>query len=348
MKILVLTFGDESVASTRTRVFQYLPHLEKVGIVLNIVILTKGSDSKNIFVIKLIKLYRLLCFIIQSFSYKIIFVQKVLLHPIIIKYLTILNKKIIFDFDDAIYTTPDYNLDIISKKLLTKSETYFKNIILNSDLVVLENENTKNYVTSMCDNILLITGPIDTDRYIPVKEKENISFTTIGWIGSPSTTPFLEDIANVFSLLTAKYPKLLIKLIGADTNILSFKEEKWLKSVKWNLDTEIKELNDFDIGIMPLPNDEWSQGKGGYKILQYMALGIPSIASPIGINSTLIEDGKNGYLVQTSEEWVNKLSLLIENQELRKLIGIKGREMAVQQYSFYTSSERLIAEIKKL
>jgi len=116
----------------------------------------------------------------------------------------------------------------------------------------------------------------------------------------------------------------------------------------WSLDTEVADLQNFDIGIMPLPDNEWTRGKGGYKLLQYMAVGIPCIASPVGINMELIRDGENGFLAATEDQWYEKISLLTRDQELRKKMGMRGRDFVVKNYSFEVAAPKLISALRQL
>ncbi|MCK4816159.1 glycosyltransferase family 4 protein, partial [bacterium] len=167
----------------------------------------------------------------------------------------------------------------------------------------------------------------------------------IGWIGSSSTTPYLSILFPVFRRLCRTHPNAYIKLIGATPiNIPDVR----VKQVDWDLETEVEELQEFDIGIMPLPDNEWTRGKGGYKLLQYMAVGIPCVASPVGINKELIRDGENGFLATTEEEWYEKLSLLIENPEIRKRMGLRERDFVVKNYSFEVAAPKLISVLKSL
>ena len=112
------------------------------------------------------------------------------------------------------------------------------------------------------------------------------------------------------------------------------------------METEVADLQSFDIGIMPLPDNEWTRGKGGYKLLQYMAVGVPCVASPVGINKELIRDGENGFLATTEEEWYEKLSLLIDNPELRREMGRRGRAYVVRNHSFEAAAPKLISALK--
>ncbi|MDQ3190363.1 MAG: glycosyltransferase, partial [Bacteroidota bacterium] len=116
----------------------------------------------------------------------------------------------------------------------------------------------------------------------------------------------------------------------------------------WNKETEIEDLSKIDIGIMPLPDDMWAKGKCGFKGLQYMALEIPSIMSPVGVNNEIIEDGVNGFLAKTEEEWFEKLSLLIESPAIRKRLGKAGRQTVEQRYSVKSQKERYLEVFEKV
>ena len=119
-----------------------------------------------------------------------------------------------------------------------------------------------------------------------------------------------------------------------------------LKFVEWKQSSEIEDLSQIDIGIMPLPDNEWAKGKCGFKGLQYMALEIPTIMSPVGVNTEIIEDGKNGFLASNKNEWISKLSALIESKELREELGRNGRKTIEDNYSVNAHKDFLISLIK--
>jgi glycosyltransferase involved in cell wall biosynthesis len=251
-----------------------------------------------------------------------------------------LNRNLVFDFDDAIYFSsqqePFLNDDMSRKRL--------GHILRISRGVIVSNSNLKEFALRFNNNILVITGPVDCERYFPKKKDTNKNIT-IGWIGYPGTTPFLEPLSHVFQEVGQHYPNVVIELIGAST--LKTQSHN-IRIVKWSIDTEVENLYDFDIGIMPLPDNERARGKGGYKLLQYMAIGIPCVASPVGINSVLIKEGVNGYLADSEDEWYEKLQLLINNEALRKSMGVRGREIVEQQYSLQVSTPKLIEFLAKL
>ncbi len=336
MKILFLTLGDETVPSSRTRVYQFLSHLKKEGNWYKV--LNCGSKVKTI--------YALLRLLIFAPFYDIVFIQKVLLPYFYQRVLRLLKRNIVFDFDDAIYTYDAVSSDREKEKVRKVYRPRLEGILQISRLVTVENEETAAFASSFCKNILKITGPIDTDRYSPkIPKTFRKKKVTLGWIGSSTTTPHIKEMFPCFKKLVGKYSHIEIKLIGArsfDTNNVP------ARFVDWSLSTEVTELEDFDIGIMPLPDNEWARGKGGYKLLQYMAISIPSVASPVGINKKLIKEGENGFLASSEEEWLDKLAQLIEDKDLREQMGRRGREIAEREYSFYHYTPLLIQELKKL
>lgn len=212
----------------------------------------------------------------------------------------------------------------------------------NADMIV-ELPSTEDVAKKYGKNITVILGPIDTERYKPA-DRSGHKKVTIGWIGSHGNTFYLFEISDVLEKLCRKYPDVEVKLIGTKGFVT---DEPKIKLVDWSLATELQELATFDIGIMPLTDDEWSRGKGSYKLLQYGALGIPSVASPVGINNGLIQQGVNGFLAETNKEWEEKLSILIEDKPLREKMGINARKYIQENFSLEASVPKFIGAIKQ-
>jgi glycosyltransferase involved in cell wall biosynthesis len=338
MKILFLVIAPKVAASSRTRVYQYLPFFSKDKIDYKVLLYRTGFDyylhghwPKNFFLRNLIYKFVGLCDILfSSFQtlrlisiakfYDIIFIQKVLLPNIALKFIKRLyQRKIVFDFDDAIYADAQcYN------------KNRFDSQIPLYDLIILENEYTKGYVNAHGNkNVLKIIGPIDIKRYFS-KEKTNKE-VVVGWIGSPSTQGYLYPCKEVFKKLSNKYPSLVFEFIGAQNINL---DGVRFRVKRWNLNTEILDIQNFDVGIMPLPDNEWTRGKGGYKLLQYGAAGIPSVASPIGVNSEIVLNGVTGFLAGSDEEWSLKISQLVEDKNLRIKMGRANAQRIKEKYSY--------------
>jgi glycosyltransferase involved in cell wall biosynthesis len=166
---------------------------------------------------------------------------------------------------------------------------------------------------------------------------------TIGWIGSVWTTGFLEIVENALKRLAKTYSFIFLT-IGAksDYRIEGIVHE----SKKWSFDKENDQIAEMDIGIMPLPDTEYTRSKGGYKLFQYMSGGIPCVASPVGINSKIIKPGVNGYLASTENEWYGQLEKLINDPTLRNELGNNGRKDAIELYSREVCFEKLMILIQ--
>ena len=269
--------------------------------------------------------------VINSFNYDIVFVQREAIFlgtSIFERLIRFSGAKLVFDFDDAVW-----NLDVSESN---KRFSFLKNpkktasIIRFSNLIFAGNFFLKEYAKRYNDNVVIIPTTIDTNEY-QLKKTTNKDRVCIGWSGSETTVVHFNLSIPVLKRVQRKFgDKVYFKTIG----IKEYGQEGLkIKNVKWSLETEVKELSEIDIGIMPLPDDAWAKGKCGLKGLQYMALGIPTIMSPVGVNSEIIQDSINGYLASDEEEWFEKISLLIEDFNLRLTIGKESRKTIVENYS---------------
>ena len=253
------------------------------------------------------------------------------------------GKRMIFDFDDAIWIDNISNSNKSFAFLKDASKT--SNIIDLCDVVFAGNEYLKNYAAQFNQNIVVIPTTIDTNEYRQIR-KISQNKVVIGWSGSITTIQHFEYAISVLKKLKNKYAdRIEIKVIG-DANYTN--SELDIKGLGWNKKTEIEDLCSFDIGIMPLPNDEWAKGKCGLKGLQYMALEIPTIMSPVGVNIEIIEDGLNGFLASSDDEWIEKLSKLIESKELREKIGKAGRQTVNEKYSVEANKQKYLNAFNSL
>jgi glycosyltransferase involved in cell wall biosynthesis len=252
--------------------------------------------------------------------------------------------KLVFDFDDAIWF-----LDIsdANKKLSwLKNPAKTGQIISLCDMVFAGNPYLAGYADKFNSNVKIIPTTIDTSEYIRANQSGKNDSICIGWSGSITTIKHFEYALDFLKPIKQKYgDKVNIKVIGDG----SYKnEELKVKGIPWRKEDEIKELSEIDIGIMPLPDDAWAKGKCGLKGLQYMALEIATIMSPVGVNSDIIKDGKNGYLASSTEEWVHKISGIIESNELRKDLGIAARTTVLDYYSVASQKSRYLQYFNEL
>lgn len=327
--------------SQRFRYEQYLPILKQRYRVSHSYLLDEWADkqyyAKGKLLLKswiLIKSIAIRCKdLLNADNYDFIFIQReafMLGTPFFEKQLARSKAKIIFDFDDAIWLEqissngPNNNLNFLKNPEKTSK------IISVADIVVAGNEYLANYALPFNSEVRLIPTSVDTDRFRPNRENEK-PLVCIGWSGSHSTIDHFTHATPALEKIKKKYASLVtIQVIGDDryTNT-----QLQIQGKAWNINTEVSELQKFDIGIMPLPEDEWTKGKCGLKGLLYMALGIPAVMSPVGVNNTIIQHGKNGYLAESTDQWVYILSQLIEDSQLRSRIGIAGRKTVIDYYS---------------
>ena len=220
----------------------------------------------------------------------------------------------IFDFDDAVfvaYVSPS-NGYLSYLKFPAKTKT----ICRLATHVIAGNTYLADYARQTNDNVSIVPTTIDTDKYEVLPRKEN-EVPVIGWSGSFSTVQHLDSLASALRRLAQKENFRLL-VIGTPVYKIDGVD---VEALPWRSATEVSDLRQIDIGIMPLPDEPWSRGKCGLKALQYMALGIPTVCSPVGVNSEIIQDSFNGFLAGTEDEWVAKLTQLLNDSKLRARLG---------------------------
>lgn len=355
MRVLFFVSGPQ-YASTRYRILQFLPVLDASGIKYTIspfmspqLYAIKNEKSlsavaQKIVLLSSMLLSRLVNILRLSSRYDVIFLQREafpFFTPFFENLVRRLNENIILDFDDAVFSRPTHEANW--RDILRNPER-FGDVVKLSKLVVVGNDYLYNYARKFNENTIVIPTVLDMNRY-HLKAFRATSPVTIGWIGSWSTLGSLKLLESVFSTLTKKYD-IRVKVVGAK-NIYSFRPANVsIEHKLWNEEDEIADLLSFDIGVMPLPDNEWEKGKCGFKLLQYMAVGIPAVASPVGVNTQIAEDGKNGFLASTEEEWVYKLGRLIEDFELRCNLGLEGRMTVEANYTLQAIGPRFLGAIR--
>jgi len=359
MKILFLAAYSNLAAASRIKVYQFLPFLKKRGVVYKVICFTPSFVyrlrlasvyNKTLLLVYYpidwtVKLFKIFQTVLIAGNFDIVFVQEPIIPFGFSKILKLANRNIIFQFTDAVFITDQKEARFFSKLRLKILSNAWKRAVKIAKCCLVENDYNKEAVLKYCNYIDMITGPIDTDRYSVREDKKEGDYIVIGWTGSFFTTKYLYEIKDVLAEISKKY-NILLRLIGAKKD---FKIDGIRCDMKeWSLETELKWLSTFNIGIMPLIDDEWTKGKAGYKLLQYMSMGIPPVASSVGFNKEIVKNGINGFLVDTKKEWAEKLALLIENEELRKKISKEARDIIEQKYSLKGSEEKLFRIFEKV
>jgi glycosyltransferase involved in cell wall biosynthesis len=194
------------------------------------------------------------------------------------------------------------------------------------------------YARQFNNNVVINPTTIDTVNYHNRIKDQHTPELTIGWTGTHSTIRYLDIVVPILHKLEQQYDFTFIVISDAPPAF----ELKSLKYIRWSKETEIDDLLTFNVGIMPLTDDAWARGKCGFKALQYMSLGIPAIVSPVGVNTTIVDDGVNGLICNDADEWEQAIQKLINNKELSINLGREARKKVETNYSVISNTQNFI------
>jgi glycosyltransferase involved in cell wall biosynthesis len=276
-------------------------------------------------------------------SFDVVCIQRRLLPPIEFYWIRRRSSKILFDLDDAIM----YRSSSSPYPHSLSRRVKFRWMVKGSDVVTVGNQFLKNEVLKVDrkKKVFVIPTCIDMDLYPQKKKISNHSEIILGWIGTKGNLKYLKKLELVFETIRQRFPQVRLKIVSND-----FYDSSSLSVIKkpWKLEDENADLISFDIGLMPLNNDLWSQGKCGLKIVQYLSVGVPVVCTPVGINSDIIQNGENGFWATNDQEWIDRLSTLIQNPDLRYQMGLKGIEKVEKEYSLTVTSEKFFRILQNL
>ncbi|MFC1674310.1 glycosyltransferase family 4 protein [Candidatus Omnitrophota bacterium] len=350
MKVyFILPYPTEG-PSNRFRVEQYLPSLREYNIEYTVRPFVSSEFYKILYkkghLIK--KIYFFLCSFLKRTAdiAKALKSDLVFIHieafpfgpPVFEWILTKFGKPLVFDFEDAVYLPKKGN-----RFWQLRSPGKFYSILRLSRRVIVCNEYLKNKFRDINPNITVIPTSIDTGKFRPKAKGKLQGKVVIGWIGSHSTFVYLERILPVLQKLAGRY-EFVLKIIGAGRKVTLDGVE--VINEEWSLEKDVENFQSLDIGIYPLPADEWAMAKTPFKTVQYMSVGIPVVASRVGGNKEIIRDGINGFLVSCEDEWVERLAELIKDTDLRRRLGAEGRRTIEEKYSLKVNAPRFIEALK--
>jgi glycosyltransferase involved in cell wall biosynthesis len=329
MKLLGLIASPTDPAS-RYRLLQYKPYLKSLDIELEARFFLPAKDSsparwthpiKKITGIGRWKTWNILQdvnrlpLLLQQFQYDVIWQSRMLL-PYLLKADRAINKPVVFDIDDAVWLFEN-------KGRLTKA-------IAASAEVFAGNEYLADWCSSYSHNVTLVPTTVDISRFFPLNNKDTVF--TIGWIGTHSNFKYLELIKDAINQFLRKYDDARFVLISStQPDFLKFDQDKVVFR-QWDAATENDQINEFTTGIMPLADDDWTRGKCGFKLLQYMACSKPVIASPVGVNKKLLA-ASTGLMATTPAEWLSAFEELYQDRSLCRSLGQNGRRLVEREYN---------------
>ncbi|MBV6484728.1 MAG: hypothetical protein KFKLKKLM_01239 [Flavobacteriales bacterium] len=257
----------------------------------------------------------------------------------------LISKKIVYDIDDMVFLGHSSEANKYFQRIKGKNKMIY--LMRKANHVITCTPKLDEFVKQFNSNTTDISSTVDTkSNYIPINNYKNDHQIIIGWSGSHSTSKYLYLLENVFQELAKKYNYKLIVIGDSNFDIKGVDVE----SYNWSEEIEVATLQKFDIGVYPLPDEEWVYGKSGLKAIQYMALGIPTIATAIGANYRIINDGINGYLVSTNnfKLWKKRLEQLITSENLRERLGKEGRKTIEEHYSIEANKDKYLAIFNSL
>jgi glycosyltransferase involved in cell wall biosynthesis len=244
-----------------------------------------------------------------------------------------LAKTLMYDVEDNVMfeQTQSDVLDPNPILRVLKGRSKARYLIRKADHVITSSPFLNEFCLSLNEKkaSTYISSSVDTDRFVPANAYRNDGRVTIGWTGTFSSKVYLDLLREVFRELV-KRADFKLKVIGNFDYQLPGVD---LEVVRWTKEREVEDLQSLDIGVYPLPIDDWVLGKSGLKAIQYMAFGLPTVATAVGTTPLLIRDGENGLLVKTQEEWLAALERLARDPDLRRRLGQAARRDAVAKYS---------------
>jgi len=364
-KILFLTAYPEEDASCRYRVNQFLPYLEQAGYRCTVApfaskslfrslkarggLTTKATEvlrcsARRFSTLRDVDSYDIVVIHREAFPFFAPLVENLVLRR---AKRSKRRTQVVFSFDDAIYAGHE-DVSSLSHPWLYrwKHGRGYGEVIRGCDHVIAGNRLLAEYAGGLNASVTVIPTVVDCDRYQVPPAKCEARPVTIGWMGSPTTAPYLRIVESALRHITSKHGgKVQFRFVGCPEYWIDIQD---FTSVPFLMQTEVEELRNFDIGLMPLTDTSWSRGKCAFKAIQYMASGVATVASPVGITPDLIHDGVNGFLVESHDAWFRALDQLVSDASLRLRIAREARTSIEAGYSLEVWAPRMVALFDQL
>ena len=346
MRLLMLPRYGPLGASSRLRMMQYVPALQAAGIDVEVSALLDDGYVRDLYantvsVPKVAAAYgRRLQRVRSMEGFDVVWLEKEA-WPWLPDWIELpllgRSTRLVVDYDDAVFHRYDAHRSSLVRSLLGRK---IDGVMRRAELVTAGNEYLAQRARAAGSGCVeWLPTVIDLQRYQPAPERVEADVVTVGWIGSPATADYLRDVAPALAPLQAA-GSIRCVAIGARPDQVAGTP---FQAIEWTEDTEVARLQQLDVGIMPLPDAQWERGKCGYKLIQYMACGLPVVASPVGVNTDIVAPGVNGFLASGPEQWTEAVRALATDGGLRRRMGDEGRRQVEQTYSVQAQSQRLVA-----
>lgn len=327
MKVTILVSRN---AGTRYRFPQFMPYLMERGIEIDLQRIVSSP----------LEFLRMLNSLKKA---DIVIILRKLSSPWKQKLVRRFTKKIIFEYDDSVM----YRSSRWENQYSRTRRTRFRDMVKMCDLIIAGNQFLKGEATQYVneEKVHVIPTVVDIERYVQKQYHGSKDEVIIGWFGSKGTLYYLKELVPVLTEIGKRFPFAQLKIVCND--FLDVPNMSVIKK-QWSEEDEVADLQSFDIGLGPLTDDVWTRGKCGLKLVQYLAVGVPVVCSPVGANKEIVADGEVGFWAADDKEWIERLSTLIANTELRQEMGERGRKMIEQKYSLQALAPTLVDMLNKL
>lgn len=357
-RLLCLTPYPMESASERHRIYQFLPYLERAGFVCAVRPFATPTLFRAIQDERLAPklLHTPFCCLRRALDLAAIrHYDAVMIHreafpfltPLVEKMVLRRHSRVIFSFDDAVHIG---HQDIVAKKYSwihkLKYGAGVNEVLRQCAHVIAGNQVLADHARQFHPRVSIIPTVVDLNRYTCAPPKPADEVLTVGWCGSRSTSPYLAGIEPALRRLSEAHPgRIRFRFYGHPQCKLNLPD---FASLPFSLAAEMENLRGMDIGIMPMPSDDWTRGKCGFKTIQYMAMGIPAVASPVGMACELVQQNRNGFLARTVDEWFQALHNLVQDAALRRRFAVEGRRTIERSYSLQVWAPRLVALFEEI
>ena len=333
-------------ASSRYRTYQYLPALQAAGFAVQVSPLFDEAYLAHKYATGRAPLWRVLILLLKR-VWQVLSMprgQRVLIEYELFPYapawferwLRWRGCQLFVDYDDALFHQYDAHPNRWVRRWLGDK---IATVMRLAHIVIAGNEYLADYARQAgAPRVAHLPTVIDLTHYPMTRRPEGTGPLVIGWIGSPSTAPYVSQVAEALTTV-CRSADVKVCLVGSGPVVWP---DLSLDIVPWSAAGEVPAIECFDIGIMPLPDAPWARGKCGFKLIQYMACGLPVVASPVGVNQQLVTPGINGFLATTTAEWVTALTSLLADASLRRRLGQAGRARVEQAYCLQVTAPRLV------
>jgi glycosyltransferase involved in cell wall biosynthesis len=276
---------------------------------------------------------------VGSIDVAFVFREATLMAPAVLERRILGPVPMVLDFDDAIYLPPAHSANPLVARLKDAGKT--DTLCRWARHVTVGNETLARHARRLSRAVTVLPTTIDTGSYVP-SDRAAHPRPVVGWSGSLTTLPYLADLHDTLLSLRSRVD-FELRVIGGEVRMPGLD----VKCQPWRAETEVSDLQELDVGLMPLPDDPWTRGKCGLKALQYMALGIPAVVSPVGVNAEIVTNGVDGFHASTSDEWVGHLARLIGGPALRARLGAEARRTVETRFSAHVHAPRLAAVLRE-